>query len=253
MARLHIVVGQPGVTLDIIAPEYCYLKQRLSRETFHNKKYKAVWLLHDVGEDSTEWFGCTMAEVYAREKGIFLISPSAENGFYVNNPAGEMWEHRLMTHIWRYVNHMFPISDCRKDNCIAGYGMGGYGAIKYALDYPERFSRVISLDGNINIDCQKGYTEKGRPIAEAQFSKLAKDEVDLFHLAEVQRNNVPIDVEFQMALSQQYEQYQCAERLYKQMKMLGYTIQMKETSDTECWTFRDRQLKHLIDIFSEEP
>jgi putative tributyrin esterase len=49
------------------------------------------------------------------------------------------------------------LSDKREDNLIAGLSMGGYGALKIALTYPERYSRCISLSGALDV------TRKGRP------------------------------------------------------------------------------------------
>ena len=38
-----------------------------------------------------------------------------------------------------------PVSDLREDNFIAGLSMGGRGAIKYAVNHPERFAAAAIL------------------------------------------------------------------------------------------------------------
>ena len=49
------------------------------------------------------------------------------------------------------------MSQKREDNIVAGLSMGGYGAIKAAFSYPEKYGSCISLSGSLDI------TRKGRP------------------------------------------------------------------------------------------
>jgi S-formylglutathione hydrolase FrmB len=51
----------------------------------------------------------------------------------------------------RYVQAVFPLSDWREDNFVAGSSMGGYGAFKLALNQPDRFAAAISLSGVLDI------------------------------------------------------------------------------------------------------
>ena len=43
------------------------------------------------------------------------------------------------------------MSDARDDNYVGGLSMGGYGAIKLSLIYPERYAGCISLSGSLDI------------------------------------------------------------------------------------------------------
>ena len=43
------------------------------------------------------------------------------------------------------------MSDKREDNFVAGLSMGGYGAFKAALTYPDRFGGCASLSGTLDI------------------------------------------------------------------------------------------------------
>ena len=43
------------------------------------------------------------------------------------------------------------ISPAREDNYIAGLSMGGYGALKAALTFPQRYAAACSLSGALDI------------------------------------------------------------------------------------------------------
>ena len=44
-----------------------------------------------------------------------------------------------------------PLSDKREENFVAGLSMGGYGAFKMALTFPERFGAAVSMSGVLDI------------------------------------------------------------------------------------------------------
>src|SRR5690625_5490887 len=62
---------------------------------------------------------------------------------------------------------MVPLSDNREDNFVAELSMGGYGALKWALRYPDRFAAAASLSGATDV---------------ANHLKDGKDREALFHL-----------------------------------------------------------------------
>jgi len=43
------------------------------------------------------------------------------------------------------IYNWYPISDKRKDNFIAGLSMGGGGALKFAVNHPEKFAAAAIL------------------------------------------------------------------------------------------------------------
>ena len=49
------------------------------------------------------------------------------------------------------VHSFFRLSRRREDTFVAGLSMGGYGALKWALRYPERFAAAASLSGAVDI------------------------------------------------------------------------------------------------------
>ena len=114
-------------------------------------KYKVLWLLHGTFGDHTDWLRKSSIELYACEKDLIVVMPSALNSNYVN------WDHCMMGYamgdflteeLMPLVYNWFPASDKREDNFISGLSMGGGGTLKYALAYPERFAAAAVLSSS---------------------------------------------------------------------------------------------------------
>ena len=122
----------------------------VSPETFYRggKRYKVLWLLHGTCGDNNDWIRRTNIELYATEKNLAVVMPSALNSNYSN------WEETMLGYnMYDYLTEelmpliygWFPVSDKRNDNFIAGLSMGGRGAIKYAVNHPGRFAAAAVL------------------------------------------------------------------------------------------------------------
>ena len=106
-------------------------------------KFKVLWLLHGGYGDHSDWLRKTMIEVYAREKNLIVVMPSALNSVYSDWPefmmGFNMFEY-LLKELMPLIYSWFPASQAREDNFIAGLSMGGFGTLKLAANYPEKFA-----------------------------------------------------------------------------------------------------------------
>ncbi|MGI6004404.1 MAG: alpha/beta hydrolase [Christensenellales bacterium] len=112
------------------------------------RRYRVLWLLHGTYGDHSDWLRKTKIELYARERDLVVVMPSALNSNYANWPdfsiGYNMYDYftrELMPLIYGWL----PVSDRREDNFIAGLSMGGRGALVYALNHPELFSAAAVL------------------------------------------------------------------------------------------------------------
>ncbi len=112
------------------------------------KKYKVLWLLHGTFGDHSDWTRRTNIELYACERDLIVVMPSALNSNYSNWPTFmmgfNMYDYltkELMPLIWNW----YPASSKREDNYIAGLSMGGRGTVKIAAWAPELFAGAAVL------------------------------------------------------------------------------------------------------------
>lgn len=134
-------------SVSIIMPD----KPRwMNPETFYTngKKYKVLWLLHGTFGDQTDWSRFSRVELYACEKDCIVVMPNAINTNYSNWPgfgAGYYQYSYIVKELMPLVHNWFPASSKREDNFIAGLSMGSRGALKIALENPDKFGAVAAL------------------------------------------------------------------------------------------------------------
>ena len=120
--------------------------------------YKTLYLLHGLSCDYTYWLRRTSIERYATAYGIAVVMPDAGRSWYTDTANGEKYLTFIAEELPQVCRSYFMgMSDKREDNYVAGLSMGGYGAIKIALTYPDTFCGCISLSGALDI------TRKNRP------------------------------------------------------------------------------------------
>ncbi|MBQ7991858.1 MAG: hypothetical protein IJ252_02395 [Solobacterium sp.] len=136
--------------VNVIMPDADFSK---SPSEFYGsgKKYKALWLLHGTYGDYTDWIRKSNAELYACEKQVAVIMPSALNTNYVDWTTFAMGHNvysfffeELMPLIYGWL----PVSDRKEDNFIAGLSMGGRGACVLGFARPELFKAIYSFSAS---------------------------------------------------------------------------------------------------------
>lgn len=137
----HVIAFIPSVSADD------YLGDRKTDYGRQGKTYPVLYLLHGSYGDCMDWSRLTGVERYAQENGVALIMPSAENSQYLDMERGESYLTYIAKELPEFMEKIFPLSHKREENYIAGLSMGGYGAFRCALEYPERFGYAASLSG----------------------------------------------------------------------------------------------------------
>ena len=117
--------------------------------TYRNTK--TLYLLHGFSDDHSGWLRRTKVEYYGREYNLAVVLPNAQNSFYANMHHGYNFLNHIALEVPIFIQKTFHLSAKRENNFVAGLSMGGYGAFKIALSYPERFAAAASLSGILDI------------------------------------------------------------------------------------------------------
>ncbi|MFD0586602.1 alpha/beta hydrolase [Paenibacillus sp. GCM10027627] len=115
------------------------------------QKHKTLYLLHGFSDDHTIWTRHTPIERYVAELGIAVVMPNCHHSFYTDMEQGGRYWTFLTEELPAVARSFFPLSEAREDNFVAGLSMGGYGAFKWALSYPDRFAAAGSFSGALDI------------------------------------------------------------------------------------------------------
>jgi S-formylglutathione hydrolase FrmB len=139
-----------GVSVNVILPESA--KTLIGMQADGSENYKTLYLLHGLSDDHTIWMRRTSIERYASEYGIAVVMPCVARSWYTDTADGAAYLTFVAKELPDACRGFFRgMSDKREDTLIAGLSMGGYGAFKAALTYPERFGGCASLSGTLDI------------------------------------------------------------------------------------------------------
>ena len=146
---------------------------------------KVLYLLHGYSDDHSIWMRRTSVERYAAAHDLAVIMPAVNHSFYCNEAYGERYWDYVSEELPRVMHRFLRLSDKPEDTYVAGLSMGGYGAMRLALTYPERFAAAASFSGAVQIE---GIV--GRHVGQASTifgdkTDVTGTEVDLFHLMKV--------------------------------------------------------------------
>ena len=111
---------------------------------------RVLWLLHGWYGKGCDWLMKTRLQVLAEPLDLVIVMPDAGNNYYSDVPGAAM-QTVLIDDIMPAIQQLFGLSTTRFDNVIAGLSMGGYGAVKFALSYPQLFAKALSLSGALDI------------------------------------------------------------------------------------------------------
>ena len=115
------------------------------------KELKVIWILHGMGDDSNAWIRKSNIELLARKYDVAIFMPSCERECYTDSKRGIKMFSYITNELPIVMKNYFPISNRREDNFVIGNSMGGYGALKCGLMFPEKYAAVASLSGVIDF------------------------------------------------------------------------------------------------------
>jgi putative tributyrin esterase len=116
------------------------------------KKYPVLYLLHGWHGDYQNWSTLTKLTRYAEALPILVVMPDAGNSWYVDSATvpQDKFEQYMVHDLTQEVDEHWRTVRSARGRAIAGLSMGGYGAVKFALEYPETFGLAASLSGAFN-------------------------------------------------------------------------------------------------------
>lgn len=123
-----------------------------------SKRYPVLYLLHGAGNCwSGFWYTVSgKVESYTADLDLIIVMPEGGHvGMYtdwVNQWAGaQKWETFHIKSLIPWIDSNLRTNPGKKGRAIAGFSMGGFGALHYGFRHPDMFSFVGSMSGNADI------------------------------------------------------------------------------------------------------
>lgn len=147
---------------------------------------RVMYLLHGYSDDQSIWMRRTSVERYCAKYNLAVVMPAVNHSYYANELQGERYWDYVSQELPQMMHSMFRLSQAPGTELVAGLSMGGYGAMKLALTYPERFAAAASFSGAVDAEALL-HKREPRPTMRRAFGTAKAfhgSENDLFHLME---------------------------------------------------------------------
>jgi len=139
--------------------------------------FPVYYLLHGLTDDHGIWSRWSSIERYVAGLPLIVVMPSTARQWYTNsvNRPGLRYEDHIIKDVVGLVDRTFPTIANRRGRAIGGLSMGGYGAMKLALKYPDLFCAANSHSGAVvGVFDGRRNIRAGKPSAEeaAEFDSI---------------------------------------------------------------------------------
>jgi len=116
--------------------------------------WSVFYLLHGSSDDHTIWTRRTSIERYVEGLPLLVVMPEGGgSGFYTDAVDGSgNYESAIIKDLIPFMDATFPTRKDKGGRAIGGLSMGGYGAVKLALKYPDLFGSANSHSGAVSLE-----------------------------------------------------------------------------------------------------
>ncbi len=150
------VVAIPSAAMSETLRATVVLPDDYARANRNGERYPVVYLLHGSGGDHTDWTSNTHIAALADRYRVILVMPDGgHESWYIDSPfdSGSRYETFIGDEVVSYVDSHFRTIATQRARAITGLSMGGFGALRIALDRPDTFGAVGSISGAVDPRC----------------------------------------------------------------------------------------------------
>lgn len=210
---------------------------------------KVLWLLHGLSDDGTSWMRYSRIDRYAMENNLVVVMPSADRSMYCDNVNGQNYFSFIAKELPEYLSLVFGLSRRREDNFIAGLSMGGMGAAKIALTYPENYAALGSFSGALHLSpllaLRSDSIKTEFPFMLSALSDPAASPLNPTALLDPERDR---NLKIYVACGLQDDLLPCSRLFQERAESLGIGGTYIFEEGTHSWDFWDKHIRLFIDF-----
>lgn len=260
--------------LGKMTPLAVYLPYDDNRRFGVKKPLRTLVLLHGIGGNYSYWSRFSSVERYAQQHNLALVMPDGELSLYADNLCGQNYATYIGEELKEILSHLFCIPTDRERYFIGGLSMGGYGALKLALRYPDQFGRCASFSGALTIGTQEqltaisGWKYAGKPEEYEEEFELHRElyqgylgaygeqltyreSEDLLFLARKAVERGEKLPRLLLTCGTEDFLYETNLEYCKLLDRLGISYEFHEWSGEHMWKFWDESMRDYISFFDD--
>ena len=160
-AKVSVASGDKKLDSKLMARQMPYrVMLPKNYESDKQIRFPVIYLLHGLTGHFDNWADKTKLAEYLAPYNFIVVMPEGDNGWYTDSATvpNDKYESYIIQELIPEIDRYFRTAADRDHRVIAGLSMGGYGALKFGLKYPEIFKLVGSFSGALGA---AGWTTAG--------------------------------------------------------------------------------------------
>ncbi|MFP3154685.1 esterase family protein [Lachnospiraceae bacterium ZAX-1] len=122
------------------------------RRYIWNENPKTLVLLHGLSDNASTWVRKTAIERYAERYNLAVIIPEVQRSWYLDMVSGINAYSYITKELPQLIAKLFHLSNEREDMMIAGLSMGGYGALRCAIEASDVYAYCGAFSGGYDLN-----------------------------------------------------------------------------------------------------
>lgn len=117
------------------------------------QRYPVIYVLHGSGGDYTDWTSNSHIGKLADRYHVILVMPDGgHESWYIDSPFDphSRYETYVGTEVVGWIDAHLRTIAMKQARAITGLSMGGFGALRIALDKPDTFGAAGSISGAVD-------------------------------------------------------------------------------------------------------
>ena len=226
------------------------------------ENYPVLYLLHGLFGSCDNWRELTKIVDYAAGRGIAIVMPEGEDGWYTDSAtnSNDRFESYFTIELIPEIEQRFSLGGTRDKRGVAGISMGGYGAFKFALKHPDRFFFAGSMSGAFEAplltDGADGFVwETLGPSVTRAFggeNSAERQSGDIFRLVKDLEVDGPELPYFYLDCGAQDGFALINRRFADRLKLAQIDYEYHEVPGAHDWNYWNSRLEKVLDIFEEK-
>jgi S-formylglutathione hydrolase FrmB len=135
--------------------------------------FAVLYLLHGYTDDHHAWLHRSNLLRYVEALPLLVILPSAENSYYADHPPLRLFEQLIVRDLPAHVQRTFHVRSGKA--AIGGLSMGGFGAIRLGLKYPELYTSIYAHSSRLAMRAELPTLPWARGLDDAALDDLDID------------------------------------------------------------------------------
>lgn len=215
-----------------------------------SRRYPVLYIQHGLGDTHATFFWRTKLQEYAADIAVIIVTPDAGESWFCNDPrsAGLAWEDYIGSEVVDYVDENFSTIAERRGRGMAGFSMGGYGAMMLAMRHADRFSAVCTQAGSFSFGHELRPDRPGR----SEFMLAVAPpggQYDLYVLAEkLAAGRVEMAIRLDVGVNDHL--LEANRKFHAHLERLGVVHEYEEVEGGHQWVYVDRQLPSTLKFIS---